>query len=451
MIIAATVFGIATLGVVLYWSTNKGRIKIEVNDPDVVVTIDDGERFSVEGLGEPILLSVGDHELRVKRGDLVVKTRSFSIRRGENETLRVEFEPREPGMVGGMMGGGQESKDSPRMGGMMGMMGGGQESKDLPRMGGMGGMMGGGQESKDSPRMGGMMGIMGGGQESKGSPPMGGMMGMGGGQESKDSPRMGGMMGMMGGGQESKGSPPMGGMMGMMRGGMKRGPAEAPIKLVEGQFVPLFNGKGLSGWSDVLPNGSLWEVIDGILEGRGVRRKSSTSSTTTGRRDFKNFELRVTARYPEKGAGRIEIRHTGADDNMSGYHIAHGVWEDGTPAGSIGRAIESRYGGRIGWDHKAEPLPLDVAQWHTIEITAIKNRITISVNRKPVLDFTDTAGAYTSGGIALICGYNSHVQIKDILIKKLPDEDEQKKPAHANTRRQLADALQPGRSNNSES
>ncbi len=91
-------------------------------------------------------LSVGDHDLEVKRGDLVVKTCRFAVRRGENEPLRIEFEPKATGIVGGMMGGGMMG------GGMMrgGMMGGG--SKDSaptgPQMGGMmgGGMMGGGSE-----------------------------------------------------------------------------------------------------------------------------------------------------------------------------------------------------------------------------------------------------------------------------------------------------------------
>ena len=31
----------------------------------------------------------------------------------------------------------------------------------------------------------------------------------------------------------------------------------------------LFNGKDLTGWNDVLDNGSEWKVVDGLLEGRG--------------------------------------------------------------------------------------------------------------------------------------------------------------------------------------
>ncbi len=347
-------------------------------------------------------------------------------------------------MVGGMMVGGQKSQDSRGMGSMSGMggmmrsmTGGGQESKDLPRMGGMGSMGGGADQER-----GMMRNMMGGGQESKDSPRMGGMDGMmrnmmGVRQESKDSPPMGSMKGMMGGGQESKDSPRTGGMMGMMGGGMKGAPTEDPIKLVEGQFVPLFDGKSLFGWSDVLPNGSHWEVIDGILEGRGGGERGKPGLLLTNYRDFKNFQLRVTARYPEKGAGRIEIRHTGSSDNISGYQVSHGANRGAgqPPAGSIGRAIESRIGGRIDWDHKAESLPLDVDQWYTIEITAIKNRITTSVDGKSVLDFTDTAGAYTSGRIAVICFYSSHVQIKEILIKKLSDEDDQNKPTQRKSKK----------------
>src|SRR5262249_18761072 len=58
-IAAASMFGVAALGVVVYLSTNKGRIKIEVNDEDVVVKIDDRETYSVEGLGERIMVRVG--------------------------------------------------------------------------------------------------------------------------------------------------------------------------------------------------------------------------------------------------------------------------------------------------------------------------------------------------------------------------------------------------------
>ena len=182
----------------------------------------------------------------------------------------------------------------------------------------------------------------------------------------------------------------------------------------------LFNSQDLTGWKDVLANGSEWKVIDGILEGRGGGERGTPALLLTDRRDFMNFELHVKARYPLKGAGRIEVRHVGADDNMSGYHIVHGLWSQ-PPAGSVGHARESRYGGAIDWDHTADPLAIEVDQWHTFDIIAVGNRIIVSINGNQVLDFTDATNSYATGGIAMICGYNSYVQIKEIQIKRLPD------------------------------
>ena len=80
------------LGVIIYVATDKGRITIVVNDPKAVVKID-GEEVRIEALGAPITLRAGEHALEVKWGDGEFKTRRFVVRRGENEDLRVEYEP----------------------------------------------------------------------------------------------------------------------------------------------------------------------------------------------------------------------------------------------------------------------------------------------------------------------------------------------------------------------
>ena len=58
MIIAAGVLGVLLLGVILYVATDKGRIKIVVDDPKAVVKVD-GEKVLIEALGEPISLRAG--------------------------------------------------------------------------------------------------------------------------------------------------------------------------------------------------------------------------------------------------------------------------------------------------------------------------------------------------------------------------------------------------------
>ena len=82
--------------------------------------------------------------------------------------------------------------------------------------------------------------------------------------------------------------------------------------------------------------------------------------------------------------------------------------------------------GPVDWVRLAEPSPFVVDQWHTVEITAIKNKISTRVDERGVLDFVDEAGRYQTGGMAVICGWNVRIQIKEILIRKLPDDADRK-------------------------
>jgi formylglycine-generating enzyme required for sulfatase activity len=85
------------MGVVVYLNTNHGKVKIEVNDPSAEVSID-GQTVRIENLGEPITLHAGEHALVVKRGDVVMETRTFAIKRGENnEPIRVTLLPKPAG------------------------------------------------------------------------------------------------------------------------------------------------------------------------------------------------------------------------------------------------------------------------------------------------------------------------------------------------------------------
>ena len=93
--IIATAGAVVLLGVIIYVSTDKGRIKIEVHDPKAVVKID-GKEVLIEGLGEPVTLRAGDHEYQVKWGNGEFKTDKFVVRRGDNEDLRIEYDARYP-------------------------------------------------------------------------------------------------------------------------------------------------------------------------------------------------------------------------------------------------------------------------------------------------------------------------------------------------------------------
>jgi len=90
--VAAAVVGVLLVGVIVFVATDKGRIRMVVNDLKAVVKID-GAEVRIESLGAPITLRAGAHALEVKWGDGQFKTRKFIVRRGANEDLRVDYEP----------------------------------------------------------------------------------------------------------------------------------------------------------------------------------------------------------------------------------------------------------------------------------------------------------------------------------------------------------------------
>jgi serine/threonine protein kinase len=58
------------LGVILYVKTDEGTVRIELSDPAAQVEVKvDGKSIAVEGLGEPLKLRVGEHQLEVEGKD----------------------------------------------------------------------------------------------------------------------------------------------------------------------------------------------------------------------------------------------------------------------------------------------------------------------------------------------------------------------------------------------
>ncbi len=95
MIAAAGMFGVVLLVVIISVATNKGTIKIEVeNSKNVVVVKVDDEEVRIKALDEPITLRPGKHEIEVRWGDRTFRTARFAVMRGDgNDAVRIEYEP----------------------------------------------------------------------------------------------------------------------------------------------------------------------------------------------------------------------------------------------------------------------------------------------------------------------------------------------------------------------
>ncbi len=83
------------LGIVLLIPTGHGTVKIELSDPKARVEVKvDGDVIDIAGLKEPLRLKAGEHGLLVTSGDYQSVSKSFTVRRGQEEILRVTLEPK---------------------------------------------------------------------------------------------------------------------------------------------------------------------------------------------------------------------------------------------------------------------------------------------------------------------------------------------------------------------
>ena len=83
------------LAIVLYISTNHGLVKIEISDPKAKVEVKvDGETITIAAVPDLLTLRVGDHAIQVVSDRFATVTRSFTVRRGALEVVRVTLEPK---------------------------------------------------------------------------------------------------------------------------------------------------------------------------------------------------------------------------------------------------------------------------------------------------------------------------------------------------------------------
>ena len=84
---SAIVFG----AVVLFVRTNRGTLRVELNDPRIEVSVN-GTDIVVKDKTEEILrLEPGDHSLHVKQGDLQFDTDAISLKKGETVAVKIEL------------------------------------------------------------------------------------------------------------------------------------------------------------------------------------------------------------------------------------------------------------------------------------------------------------------------------------------------------------------------
>jgi formylglycine-generating enzyme required for sulfatase activity/serine/threonine protein kinase len=189
-------------------------------------------------------------------------------------------------------------------------------------------------------------------------------------------------------------------------------------------FVPLLNGKDLSGWH-VESEGS-WTVQDGILVAKGSRQIGKPLRLVADQKKFRNFKLSVRILNEDSEPLVAIIRFSSSDDHYDGYGIATvgGITSEGAALqrGSIYRAERFGFTDRIPWKASAQPTNVASGEWYTVEITAIGGRISTAVNGVLVAKYDDPSTPFVEGTIVLAGRSDAIAHIKEIKIKELPPD-----------------------------
>jgi hypothetical protein len=195
-----------------------------------------------------------------------------------------------------------------------------------------------------------------------------------------------------------------------------------------GDWVQLFNGRDLTGWrANVAPDS--FTVVDGAIRANATKDRAHlfyVGGLTEGFIKLKDFELEFTARSePESNSG-IFI-HTDMSTRDAKGHLAKGYEIQLNSSKSEKRKTGSLYA-----VVDLDKSPVDESQWFRVRIAVKGKRITVYLNDKQVIDYTEPEGVTRpperagrllspdGGGIALQAHDPKSVfYFKDIRARKL--------------------------------
>jgi putative heme-binding domain-containing protein len=202
-------------------------------------------------------------------------------------------------------------------------------------------------------------------------------------------------------------------------------------------FKPLFNGKDLTGWDG---NPELWTVEDGCITGKttGPEQLAYNQFLIWRGGKVKNFELHAKIKQSGNNTG-IQYRSKELPENgkwsIGGYQCDI---HPATPNNAMvyeekGRGIIVQNGQGVVVDPEGkrwlasehEPVKVDIAEWHEYTVIAQGNHLIHKIDGKTtidLLDFEESKRAF-EGLVAFQIhrGPAMNVQIKDVMLKELPD------------------------------
>lgn len=194
--------------------------------------------------------------------------------------------------------------------------------------------------------------------------------------------------------------------------GVQGGTKESPLNvqsvslppLVVDEWMPLFNGKGFTGWRQ----DGYWTIENGMLVSRiPATPTKQPGFLTTERSDFRDFHLRLEGKINAPGDSGVFFRFGEQGDASLQAQIVPSP----NHAGSLLRDATT-----------VVPATLSIKPetWFTMEVIAQGPRVEVLIDGKKAAEWSYPAGAVPSGPIALESGFpKTEFTVRKIEVKPL--------------------------------
>ena len=206
-------------------------------------------------------------------------------------------------------------------------------------------------------------------------------------------------------------------------------PAPPPIPLPKG-FVPLFNGRDLSGLGQPIGGRSdAWSVANGVLV--GAPKPNFTVQGFLTDSDYSDFELRLDYRWASPGGHTLLLLRANYDKDKYGKALAISIADDeGYPA-VHGKPIAEGFqtGAVLGVTFKQPAANKPLGEWNNLRVVARRHRIEIELNgtKMPTADLDEKLELMKThpevfrakGPIGLLCFFGV-IEYRNIIIRPLP-------------------------------
>jgi mono/diheme cytochrome c family protein/glucose/arabinose dehydrogenase len=196
--------------------------------------------------------------------------------------------------------------------------------------------------------------------------------------------------------------------------------------------LSLFDGKTLAGWDG---DPKVWRVADGAIVGGSLQGNPRNEFLTT-KRSFYNFRLKLeyqlvgTQGFVNGGVQFRSQRATNPPNEMIGYQADIGAGFTGSLYDESRRKrVLAKVGtglGSIGVRDETELKQVEKpGDWNTYEVVAVGPRISILLNGKPTIDYTEADpsidDAYGLIGLQIHGNCKAEIRFRNITIDPMTD------------------------------